>query len=201
MSGITPTMTSVRLRDAERVLVCGGPPGGAGAVVQTRREDVVAELAGGVPELDADHHHAPCRQLVLPSPVLRVVRAEYAHATEVSVHDARQGPLSFGAAVGGLVDEETNLVAVNAVDDLAPPSDTRKGGTRPNTSAYIGSTAALHGTNARGSVATAGGCSLQGRWGWAGGGAGAERQRRTGPGRPGAPAIWTNKSDIVYPAG
>ena len=39
----------------------------------------------------------------------------------------------------------------------------------------------LHGTNADGSAATDGGCSMDGRRGWAAGGAAAERQRGSGP--------------------
>lgn len=38
-----------------------------------------------------------------------------------------------------------------------------------------------HGTNAKGSAATVGGWSMGGRRGWAGGGAGTERMRGTGP--------------------
>ena len=40
---------------------------------------------------------------------------------------------------------------------------------------------ASHGTNARGSAATGGGCSMRGRCGWAGGEPGAQRQRSAGP--------------------
>ncbi len=39
----------------------------------------------------------------------------------------------------------------------------------------------LHGTNDDGSAATGGDCSMQGRRGWVGGGAGAQRQRSAGP--------------------
>ena len=53
--------------------------------------------------------------------------------------------------------------------------------TRGRNARLFGDPRPSHGTNARGSAATDGGCSMDGRRGWAAGGAVAERKRGSGP--------------------
>ena len=82
-----------------------------------------AELARRVAELDTDDAQPGDGQFVPPAHVLEVCGRAHDHAPAVGVEDARQGT----SPLRGLVDEKTDVVAVNACDDLGAPGDAAHG--------------------------------------------------------------------------
>ena len=94
----------------------GDPPRCAAAVVEPGGKRVRPQTATAVAELDPDHHEAGGRELVTPSPVARVGRSQQHHAAAVGVHDAGQRSVTLG----GLMDVQRDLVAVDARDRLRP---------------------------------------------------------------------------------
>ena len=90
-----------------------------GTVVEAGRERVRAVLAAPVAELHADDDEARGRQLVAPVAVGRARRFEQHHAAAVQVQHARQ----VVALPGRSMDEDGDIVAVEALDHLDRPFD------------------------------------------------------------------------------
>ena len=82
-----------------------------------------AKLARRVAELDTDDAQPGDGQFVSPAHILGVCGRTHDHAPAVGVEDGRQGT----SPLRGLVDEQTDVVAVNAGDDLGASSDAAHG--------------------------------------------------------------------------
>ena len=129
--------------DTERIAILIRPLGPARAIVETGWEGMVAELACPVSKLDTDDAQPRGSQLISPSHEQRILGGVHDHAPTVEVQDARQWALSLL----GLVDVETNLVALDALNDLTAMSDATDGGKAADHLGKSGRKLSLHSAN------------------------------------------------------